>query len=194
MRLSYIRQLLNGAISKEQTMANYLSEKENLFHERLGGKVESNELLLMSILCNLTAEYRNVVTPLLCQEGVELEKVKQTLVEHANGLKSNSETDTFSLVAQEVKSQVHAALAAQTWVNSGKGYGKNQFRFGKGSWGGGSSSSHNSGGKGGKGHPGKGKNIGKGGGVRKEGEKPVRKCWICGSEKHQKAQCPSKKK
>jgi hypothetical protein len=80
-RLAALKELLNGVMGASQTLASYIAGKEALFHGRLGGKVTTDEILILGLCGGLPAHFDQATANMLCEDNLDYQRLKRRLYE-----------------------------------------------------------------------------------------------------------------
>ena len=192
-RLGVLRSLITDGPEGDEDMKKFCQRKKDQARDQLDSKVTIEELIALGVLGNAGQSHSQITVPLLASDTTDIDKIQKLLTESETNAKLFVSENDKSLVlatnaptAEEkrVKQEGNRDRKMDKLINAmanfvdkkkkggGKGWYKPNYRKG--------------GGKGyGKGYGKWGKNY-----VKKGDQK--RKCWICGSEKHQKHECPKK--
>jgi hypothetical protein len=88
MRLAAVRQLFMETFSKKKygDFEAFKASKEHIYHTKLNGKIEEDEILMLSVVMCAQTSYKSVITPLLVGKDVEYNHICSTLMEHDRSL------------------------------------------------------------------------------------------------------------
>ena len=181
-RLAALRSLLNTGPKPGQDIEQFCNKKVTTARDELNNTVSISEILALSVLGNVGDDYRSTSVPLLAEDVTNFDTIKKNLMACEQNLGDFGTEDQKSraLLVHESKTaeealadkekreeakerrQLIAAMAKFVSKRpwSTKGSGKKGFGKGKGKK-----------------------------GVSKSNFKQ-RTCWICGSTKHEKKNCP----
>ena len=140
-RLQVLQDLLGMKFDeKKESMESFIANKRNLVKERLQGRFEADEVILLSILGNLPTSYETLVAPMLVQATPDIDAISNTLVEFAQQREGKQREDEHVLLTKVDKKKndvlpVAIAKAIQAQFDKmskggkkgkGKGKGKNK--------------------------------------------------------------------
>ena len=104
-RLQALRELVFGTFSADAGIENFIRDKTNIFERRLMGRLDADELQILSIAGNLPPQYHPVVAPLLQREDLTLQELRRSLAEHSALLQLQNASNTENVTVNNIDFQ-----------------------------------------------------------------------------------------